>query len=68
MPPIGNTQMAVAKRKKVFDCFVKLGPDVAWTLGHKVGLKPEYFKIVVFKLEVCRPGDGQGQSRERRQG
>jgi hypothetical protein len=38
MTPIGKYSEG-SRKKKVYDCFVKHGPDVAWTLGQKIGLK-----------------------------
>ena len=39
MTPIGKYADG-SRKKKIYDCFVKHGPDAAWTLGHKIGLKP----------------------------
>ena len=62
MTPIGKYSEG-SRKNKVFDCFVQNGPDVAWTLGHKLGLKPNTLRSWFSSWRSVRPNDKKSDAK-----
>ena len=62
MTPIGKYSDG-SRKKKVFDLFVnaKEGPDVAWGLGQKLGLKPNTLRSWFSSWRSVRPDDAKAK-------